>query len=84
MTADVGIFYYNNGLGKMTNIKPRFTMDRLTRPALVIFWSATAQNNALQYNFTAEIKFYETLPSQLDPPKIKTKGNNSNCLHGSC
>ena len=30
--------------------------------ALVIFWSATAQNNAPQFNFTAVIKFYETLP----------------------
>ena len=46
-------------------------MDRFTwRPALVIFWNATAQNNAQQYNF----KFYETLPSQLDPWKIKIKG----------
>ena len=52
-------------------------MDRLTwRPALVIFWSATAQNNAPQYmyNLTAVIEFYET---------SKTKGNNSNCLNGS-
>ena len=47
-------------------------MDRLTwQPGLVIFWSATAQNNAPQYKFTAVIKVYETLPSQLDPPKIK-------------
>ena len=47
-------------------------MDLLTwRLALVIFWSATAQNNAQQYNFNAVIKFYETLPPQLDPPKIK-------------
>ena len=50
-------------------------MDRLTwQPALVIFWSATAQNNAPQYNFTVEIKFYETLPSPLDQPRIKNKG----------
>ena len=51
-------------------------MNRLTcngRPALVIFWSATGQNNAPKYNFTAEIKFYEALPSQLDPTKIKNK-----------
>ena len=49
-------------------------MDRLTwRPTLVLYWSATAQNNAPQNNFTAVIKLYETLPSQLDPPKIKKK-----------
>ena len=50
-------------------------MDQLTwRPTLVIFWSTKAQNNASQYNFTTVIKFYETLLSQLDPPKIKNKG----------
>ena len=70
--TDLGIFYYNYGLRKMTNIKSGFLMDRLScRPALVIFWSTTTQNNALQYNFTTVIKFYEILPSQLDPPKIK-------------
>ena len=52
--------------------------------ALVLFWSASAQNNAPQYNFSAVIKFYKTLLSQYDPPKIKNKGSNSNCLHGSC
>ena len=52
------MFYYNDGLGKMTNIKQEFLMDRLIlRPALVIFWSATAQNNSPQDNFTAVIKF---------------------------
>ena len=72
LTADFGVLYYNYGLGKMTNIKPGFWIDWWTwRPALVIFLSATAQNNAPQYHFTAVIKFYEKLPSQLDPPKIK-------------
>ena len=54
------MFYYNDGLGKMTNIKQEFLMDRLIlSPALVIFWSATAQNNSPQDNFTAVIKFFE-------------------------
>ena len=30
LTADSDNFYYNNGFEKMTNIKPGFSMDRLT------------------------------------------------------
>ena len=46
--VNLGIFYYNYGLGKMKNIKPGFSMDRLTlQPALDIFWSVTAKNNAI-------------------------------------
>ena len=38
--ADLCIFYYNSGSGKITNIKPGFSMDRFTwRSVKVEFWS---------------------------------------------
>ena len=30
LMADLCIFYYNSGSGKITNIKPGFSMDRFT------------------------------------------------------
>ena len=50
------------------------------RSVTVKFWSATIQNNAPLYNFTAVIKFYETLPQQLDPPKIDNTGSKQRVI----
>ena len=66
--TDLCISYYNSGSGKIKYIKPGFSMDRSTWRSLAVkFWSATIQP---LYNFTAVMKFYETLPRQLDLPKI--------------
>ena len=69
--AHVCISYYNSGSGKITNIKPGFSMDRFAWHSVTVkFWSTTIQNNSPLYNFTAVMKFYETLLPQLDLPKI--------------
>ena len=56
MMADLCISYYNSGSVKITNIKPGFSMERLTwRSVTVKFWSATIQNNAPLYMISKTI-----------------------------
>ena len=71
----------NSGSGKITNLKPGFSMDRFTwRSVTVKFWSAKIQNNAPLYDFTAVMKLYATLPPQLDSPKIDNAGSKQRVI----